>query len=384
MKKHLRCFSPPYFLGGIFLSKRIIISSIVVVLVSAGLFMLISVKERAVQPNVTQNVKVQTIENSANASNRIYSGVVKPRFESQLSFQIGGKILERLVDRGEAVKKGQLLMKLDPKDVNLSLQEAQADLDKATSERALAHTNLVRYKNLYEQNAVSKSQLEDIQNQFNVAESGLRQASANLDEMKRHLGFTELLADHDGVIVEKKAEAEQVVQPGEVVLIIQQGNDFDIEINVPEQRVGDFRDSRNIAASAVIPAVSENKFQVRIRDVSPQADNATRSYGVKLAFTEEPAGLSSGMTAIVEVVRRGASAPIMVPISALYKTIGQPDSVWVLSGDRVFKRTVELGEFGNDNVQIKSGLSIGDQIIIAGVQKIEEGQKVKIWTGMNE
>lgn len=356
-----------------------------VVLAGLGFFYLQSgTKEQKIGTKIIPAVKVQTVENSAQASDRVYSGVVKPRFESQLAFQVGGKVSERLVDRGVPVKKGQLLMKLDPKDVHLNLQSAQAAFDKVVSDKNLAQTNLVRYKNLFDQNAVSKSQLDEIQNHYNTAEASVRNAQSNLEEAKRRVGYTELHAEHDGVIVEKKAEVDQVVTAGQTVLVLQQGTEMDVEISVPEQRVGDFRNNPNIEANVVIPAIAEKEYSLAVREVAPQADPTTRTYNVKFSFIEEPAGLTSGMTAAVDVIWRGEKPPILIPLPALYRTQGQPDSVWIFKDNKVSKRAVEIGSFAKNEVDVISGLSVGEEIVVAGVQKLEEGQEVKKWTGTAE
>lgn len=367
------------------MNKKIILIAVAVVLLG-GYFLYSHLfgNEQKTSARVVPNVKVSVVENSAQASDRVYSGVVKPRFESQLAFQVGGKVSERHVDRGDRVKKGDLLMRLDPKDVKLNQQAAQAALDKAASNRDLAQTNFTRYKNLFEKDAISKSQLDDMQNQFNSAAASVKQAESQLAEAHRQVGFTELHADHDGVIVEQRAEVEQVVAAGQAVLILQQGTEMDVEIKVPEQRAGDFRNNPNISASVVISAFSDKEFPVAVREISPQADAATRTYGVKFSFVDEPAGLTSGMTAAVDVVWRGEKPPILIPLSALYKTQGQPESVWVLSGDNVFKRAIEVGEFVKDEIQVKSGLAVGEEIVVAGVQKLEEGQEVARWIGTAE
>ncbi|MCL1941330.1 MAG: efflux RND transporter periplasmic adaptor subunit, partial [Synergistaceae bacterium] len=273
---------------------------------------------------------------------------------------------------------------LDPKDVNLNLQAAQAAADKARSDRNFAHTNLERYSNLYEKNAVSKAQLDEVQNQNNATEAALRQAQSNLEEAKRHVEFTDLKADRDGVIVEKKAEAEQVVAAGQIVLTMQQGDEMDVEINVPEHSVVDIRSNPDIGAKAFFPAIGEREFKLSVREVSPQADSVTRTYSVKFSLNNTPEGLASGMTATVDVFWQGGAAPIIIPLSAVYKAQGQPDSVWIFNGNKVSRRAVELGAFGYGGVQVKSGLVVGDKIVVAGVQKLADGQQVKEWTGTGE
>ena len=365
--------------------KKIMVLAIIVVF--AGYFLRARFfKEEEIPPSVQtiSSVKTMIIENESSVSDRTYAGVVSPRNKSRLAFQIGGKISERLVEMGDHVEKGQMLMKLDPEDANLNLDAVRAMLEKTKSDSKLAHTNLGRYQNLLDKGAVSQAKFEEMQNDYNAAESALKQAQANFDEATRKLEFTELKAEHDGVIVDKRAEVAQVVAAGETVLIVQQGDELDIEINVPEQRVGDFRSAENMEISVAIPAIEVKDAPADVRDISPQADPASRTYAVKISPVSKIEGMADGMTASVNTLWRGENSLLSVPVSALYRTDGQPDCVWVVSGDMVFKRAVQLGEFAGDSAQVLSGLSAGDEIVVAGVLKIEEGQKVKRWTGTSE
>ena len=332
------------------------------------------------------SVKIMSVTTARGEHERIYAGIVKPRFESQLAFQIGGKIAERLVDRGDHVEKGQLLMKIDPRDVNLNLQAAQAAADRARSERELASVNLERYSNLFKNDAVSKAQLDEVQNRSNATDAALRHALSNLEEARRQVGYAELKSDYDGVIIERIAEVEQVVAAGQVVLTIQQGEEMDVEINLPEHSIVDIRSNPNVEANASIPAAGSKEFKLSLREISPQADSVTRTYSVKFSM-EETEGLASGMTAAVDILWQKDDAPIVIPLSALYRTQGQPDSVWILREDRVFRQAVELGEFSSgvdSSVHVKSGLAAGDKIVIAGAQKLTDGQPAREWTGTSE
>ncbi|MCL2008992.1 MAG: efflux RND transporter periplasmic adaptor subunit [Synergistaceae bacterium] len=367
------------------MSKKITII-VVVVAVFAGylLYARFSEKESTQPAQTIINVKTIHAARETSASDRVYPGVVSPRNESLLAFQVGGRITERLVEMGDRVEKGQVLMKIDPTDVRLRLDTARAGLEKARSDISLAQTNLTRYLNLFDKGAVSKSQLDETQNAYNAADAALKQAQASYNEANRQLGYTELKAENDGVIVEKRAEVAQVVAAGQTVVIIQQGDEMDIKIDVPEQRVRDFHSAENIDITVAVTAIGAESAPAQVRDISPQADPVSRTYSVKVSPLSKLEGLANGMTASVRTLWRVEQYVLSVPVSALYRTDGQPYSVWVVSGDRVFKRAVELGEFSGDDVQILSGLFAGDEIVAAGILRIEEGQQIRRWTGTNE
>lgn len=157
-------------------------------------------------------VRTATINAAGAAQNYTYSGEVRGRYESQLAFQVGGKIIKRYVELGSAVKAGDVLMQIDPRDVQQTVNSALAQVYAAESRLKLAESNLNRY--LYAQNAISRAQLDQYQNAYDAAVAAARQASAQYAQGANQLDYSLLYADKPGVIASISAEAGQVVSAG--------------------------------------------------------------------------------------------------------------------------------------------------------------------------
>lgn len=303
-----------------------------------------------------------------------YSGEVRGRYESQLAFQVGGKIVRRNVDLGKRVRAGEALMQLDPKDIQQTVNISSAQVYSAESQLKLAENNLTRYRKLYEQNAVSRMQYEQYQNAYDAAVATVRQASAQYAQGANQLDYSTLYADADGVIASVDAEAGQVVAAGQSVVTLVRDGEMEVEISVPENRIDEVRKAGQV--SIAFWALPEIVAGGEIREVSPIADKVTRTYKVRVTLTEALPAIKLGMTATVAVAGADRQAAIYVPLTAIYQEKDTP-SVWVVTGDVVTLRPVKLGQYGETKVQVLSGITAGETIVTAGVHKLREGQKVR-------
>lgn len=320
-------------------------------------------------------VRAQAVNTNAPGQGANYSGEVRGRYETQLAFQVSGKISKRNVELGSIVQPGDVLMEIDAKDIAQTVNISSAQVASAQSQLSLAESNLERYRKLYEQGAVSSMQLDQYQNAYEVAAAAARQASAQYTQGANQLGYSSLVADSAGVIASVNAEAGQVVSAGQSVITLVKDGEREIEINVPENRIDEMRNAGHIQISfwALPGATAEGK----VREISPVADKATRTYKVRISLVNPPPGVNLGMTANVTVAKANSSSATYIPLSAIYQT-GDTPNVWVIQDGIVHLRPIKVGVFGNQQVQVSEGLQDGDMIVTAGVQKLREGQKVRL------
>lgn len=320
-------------------------------------------------------VRAQTVNMNAFGQAASYSGEVRGRYETQLAFQVSGKIVKRNIELGSIVHPGDVLMEIDAKDIQQTVNMSSAQVASAQSQLSLAESNLERYRKLYEQGAVSSMQLDQYQNAYEVAAAAARQASAQYAQGANQLGYSSLVADSSGVIAGISAEAGQVVSAGQPVITLVQDGDREIEINVPENRIDEMRNAGQIQVSfwAMPGVVIEGK----VREISPVADKTTRTYKVRISLVNPPPGINLGMTANVAVTGRSGQSFAYIPLSAIYQT-GDTPNVWVVQDGTAHLRPVKIGAFGDQQVQVLEGLQNGDVIVTAGVQKLREGQKVRL------
>ncbi|HTA65214.1 MAG TPA: efflux RND transporter periplasmic adaptor subunit [Xanthomonadaceae bacterium] len=312
-----------------------------------------------------------------------FAGSVVAREQSPLSFQIGGHLVRRLVDMGARVKKGQVLAQIDPKDVGLNVDAARAQLVTAQADLQLAQAERDRYQALAGKQAVSRSQLDTVDNTFKAASARVQQAQAQLDVARNQAGYADLRAPSDGVIAQRLAEAGQVVSPGQAVFTLAGDGDREVQISIPEQRVTSFKVGMPVLVE--LWAQQGHMIPGRIREMSPVADVQARTFAARV---ELPAGTSVELGQSARVYAAdGPGAGLSVPLAAVFAKDGAP-ALWVVTPDphatsadgastgSLHLLPVRLGPYGEERVPVLSGIKSDDWILAAGVHLVREGQKV--------
>jgi RND family efflux transporter MFP subunit len=333
-------------------------------------------KEEAKAPEA-RLVNVVRVHPGSGSSEVAYSGDVRARYETNLSFRVAGKIVARNVEVGTVVRAGEVLARLDPEDQKLNAQSAQSQLAAAQSEYDQIKSELERYADLYKKEFISKADYDRRVSSFNVAQARLEQAKAQLSVTRNQTGYTALAADHAGVVTAIQAEVGQVVAAGQIVMKLARTDDKEVVISIPENRLSELSGSKDITIT--LWAYPAAKYRGKVREVSPSADPVTRTYAAKISVLDPDSAMKLGMTANVYLkgVQRNASA--MLPATALFQDNGKA-AVWVVdpAGSTVKLIPVEVGEYIEDKVAITGGLKQGDVVVRAGVHKLFEGEKVRI------
>lgn len=308
-----------------------------------------------------------------------YSGDVHARYESALGFRVPGKITARYVNLGDSVRAGQLLAKLDAADAELNRDAAEAGLAAAKSSYETAQRELARYAALVKTGAVSRSAYEHQQDLYNGAEATYRQAQRQYDLRGNQLAYTELRADHAGVVTAVDAEAGQVVAEGQTVMSLAWSDGREVYIDVPENRVGEFSGAKDIRVT--LWGAAGRSYAGVVRERSASADPATRTFLVKIALRDPGPEVKLGMTAAVAVADAVDPEEIVVPLSALYHK-DAATAVWVVDPhtQALALKPVQVGRYTEDGVVIAAGLAPGDTVVLKGVNELYEREPVKAVT----
>lgn len=312
-----------------------------------------------------------------------FSGDVRARVESRLGFRVGGKIVARKVDVGTLVSRGQVLMQLDPQDLQLQQAQAQAALQSAQSSRDLARAELSRYQELRSKNFVSQAVLDAKQTTYTAAESSVAQARAAYKGQSNQSAYAALLSDVDGVVTAVDAELGQVVAAGTPVLRVAQAGQKEVVVGIPEDKVANLRSITDVRVR--IWANPQAVLRGKLRELSPVADPVTRTYTAKITILNAPPEVKLGMTAYVSFVAKTPNAMFAVPLTALLqgKTTASAEnsaatSVWLVENGAVRLVPVQIGGTSGDDVLLASGVTAGQTIVTAGVNLLKAGQKIKI------
>ena len=254
-------------------------------------------------------------------------GEVKPRYESDLSFRVAGKVLSRLVDVGAWVKQGDTLATLDTQDYQNRLRSAEADVSSAEAALVNAQGAEARQAKLLKDGWTPRATYDGALHNLQAAEARLKAAKATLDLTRDQLNYTALKADFDGVITAVGAEAGQNVNAGQMVVKLARPDDKDGVFNIAETAFTEISDAQ---IEVLVWPLSNPELAVEgvVREISPVADPATRTYTVKVTLKNPPPQLRFGMS-IGGRLKGQAALAVALPLSALFEKNGSP-AVWVL------------------------------------------------------
>ncbi|SIP94178.1 RND family efflux transporter, MFP subunit [Pseudacidovorax sp. RU35E] len=324
-------------------------------------------------------VKLMTVAVTPFSSEPEFAGEVRAQVESRLGFRVGGKLLRRQADLGQRVKAGQVLAELDPRDLRLSVEAAQAQTTAARTQRDLAEADLARYRELRAKNFISAAEMERREASFKSAQAQFDQARAQLSAQGNQAGYAVLTADAPGIVTAIDAEPGQVVAAGAPVVRVALDGPRDVVFAVPEDRAAQVRVGSAVSVRGWSPGVEP--LEGRVREVAASADPVTRTYTVKVAVDAAQApALGATVYAKPRALSLAGSPVIKLPTSALRQE-GQGSAVWLLdtASMTVKSQPVEIATADGNEAVIARGLAPGMQVVTAGVHVLAPGQKVTVY-----
>ena len=328
---------------------------------------------------VSRPVKVVRIGEEAAAGVMSFAGEVRARYETILAFRVSGKMIDRPVEVGDRVRKGQRVARLDSTDYRLGTDALKAQLNSAQAERDFARDDLMRYRELLNQRVISPAEFDRHDTAYTTARERVVTLEAQLSQATNQLQYTDLLADRDGVVTGLEVETGQVVTAGQPVIKLARLDEREIHIDVPEQRVAGIDLHQKV--SVTLWADGDRRYTARIREIAAAADPTSRTYRVKATLLERQDEARLGKTATVWIPVT-TSPRITVPFSAVFTPQNEPGRprVWLVEegGSTVRSVPVQLGEALDGERIVVAGVVSGQLVVSAGVQRLAEGQAVRL------
>lgn len=340
----------------------------------AALFVAGCQAETAPVAKLERPVQIQRVAFENGSAAREFVGVVRARHETDLAFRVSGKVVARLVNVGDRVRAGDVIARLDPQDLRLQVESAEAELAAATSALTQAAADLDRYATLKARGFAAVAEYDRKKAANDEADGRLARASRALDLARNQLAYTDLKADADGVITATSVEPGQVVAIGQAVAQLAHRGEKEAVVALPETWLGEVRESK-----ATVRLWSDNgrTFQARLRELSPQADATTRTYAARFSILAADDTVAFGMTATVTLARDTETSVAKLPLSAVLNR-GTGTSVYVVDENGALAlRPVTVASFDADKALVSSGVKDGDKVVTLGVQKLEAGLKVR-------
>jgi membrane fusion protein, multidrug efflux system len=345
----------------------------------SALFLLLTLpacqKEEKAAPQVVRPVRTVTVALQEGGENVSLTGEIQPRYQADLGFRVNGKILERPVDVGTQVKKGDLLARLDPQQYRQDLEVAKSEIAVAEAEVTRSQAQEYRQRELLKNGHTTQVAYDQALKTFKTAQARLDAARARQVQASENLGYTELKADNDGVITAIGADPGQVVSAGQMVARLAQPGEREAVFNIAE---GAFK-KRPTDPTVTVHLVSNPEIETagKVRYISPQADPATRTYTVRVSLPDAPPQMRLGAN-VVGTVTLDQGQTVSIPGAALFQKDGKP-AVWLVEKDSTVQlKPITVQRYQGDSVVVGDGLAQGDVVVTAGVQKLLPGQKVAL------
>ncbi|TQL65556.1 efflux RND transporter periplasmic adaptor subunit [Delftia sp. HK171] len=317
-----------------------------------------------------------TLVAPGHSSERVFTGTIAARVQGDLGFRVAGKVLERLVDTGQTVRRGQALLRLDPVDLKLAAHAQQEAVAAARARAQQASDEEQRYRDLQGTGAVSALAHEQIKAAADAARAQLRAAEAQAAAALNASRYAELLADADGIVMETLAEPGQVVSAGQVVVRLAHAGRREAVVQLPET----LRPALGSAAQARLFGREDVVIPARLRQLSDVADRATRTFEARYvldAGAAASAPLGSTVTLRIGGTSTAGKATLQVPIGAILDE-GKGAAVWVVQGDQVRRQPVTVVQVQDGNAQVAGALGLGERIVALGAHLLSEGAQVRL------
>jgi RND family efflux transporter MFP subunit len=332
-------------------------------------------EEKAATPDI-RPVRTVIVEPSEAGETVSLTGEIQARYQADIGFRVNGKIIERPVDVGTQVKKGDLLARLDPQQYRQDFEVAKAEVAAAEAEETRSEAQEWRQRELLKNGNTTRVQYDQALKTFKTAQAQLNSARARQVQASENLDYTELKADNDGVITTVGADPGQVVSAGQMVVRLAQPGEREAVFNVAEALLKN-PPRKDPTVEVNLVSNPDIRTEGRVRYISPQADPTTRTYTVRVSLPGAPPQMRLGANVTGSVTLNQGSS-ITIPGTALFQKEGQP-AVWLVEKDGTVQlKQITIDRYQGDLVVVGDGLAQGDVVVTGGVQKLLPGQKVRL------
>src|SRR3954466_8404336 len=318
-------------------------------------------------------VRTETVQ-SSDQSERSFTGIVAARVQSDLGFRVPGKVLERLVDAGQMVKRGQALMRIDPADLRLALRAHEEAVAAAKASARQTADDESRYRDLVAGGAVSASAYDKVKAAAESARAQLNAAEAQASVARNETGYAVLFADADGVVVETLAEPGQVVGAGQVVVRVAHAGHREAVIELPET----MRPAIESGGQATSYG-SGLTGPVKLRQLSDAANRQTRTFEARYVLGGRLADAPLGSTVSIRISDGRSAVALRVPIGSIFDP-GKGPGVWLVEGEspQVTWRAVQVSALSTEAASVVGDFNPGDRVVALGAQLLHEGEHVRL------
>lgn len=333
-------------------------------------------RKSAPPPPVIRPVVTMAVPAAGQGARRAFSGAARAAVQTPLSFRVGGEIIHLPARRGQTVKAGELIARLDPRDYELQVKQNEAQLAQSAAQLEQAKAQYQRARQLYETSHISKSELDAHEAAFKSAQAQQESSRQALALARQQLDYCELRAPVDGALAAVPVEIHQTVAAGQTVANISAGDLMEIEVGIPEILIGQIAPGQ--AAEVVFEAIPGGRFAGQAAEIGIEI-GAGGAYPVKVRLHQPDPRIRPGMVGEAFFSFPGGGI-IRIPPAAVVPAPDGSRYVWIYNeaGGDVSRRAVRIGDLTSDGLAVLDGLRPGERIVTRGVNRMEEGMRVKL------
>ena len=337
--------------------------------------------KKEAKEEVIRAVKIQEINSMQDENFNIdFPAQISPSQKTVLAFKYAGKIKSINFESGDFVKKGQVIATMDDTDYKVNLEAFSKKYEAAKAVAQNAEQQFARAEILYKGDALAKKDYDNALMQRNVAISTFKEASAGLQNARNTLNDTKIVAPYDGYIDKKVVDVGTVVPEGGPVVSFISNEITDISVNASVKDIEYIKNTDNISFK---DNTKDKIYSLKIKSIAQNPDSINLTYPVIFTFSnlsEEDKFLSGQTGTVIIAVKNKGKEEILIPINAVFEDKGS--NVYLFKDGKAIKTPIELGELREtDKISVVKGLKTGDKVIVAGVSKLADGDKVKLLGG---
>jgi len=329
---------------------------------------------------VLRTVRYQIAESEVVASQRSFSGVSVAATETKISFRVSGLLEQLNIKVGQQIRKGDLIASLDDRDLNLNYEESKAARLNAQVQADNANSNLLRVRELYENDNVALSEYEQAKNSYASAKADLEARQKQLDLQKSQLQYSQIHSPMTGIVTQVPVTKNENVSAGEAIAVLSSNENVEFEASIPEAYIAAIK--TGMAARVTFSSLPNKSYPGVITEVAYAASESS-TYPVTVKLDQSDTKLRPGMSSEVHFsFNESDVAAIRVPASAVAEDLSGNFVYLVLPSENngigtIERRTVVVSNLTNLGFIVLDGLKEGDVVVTAGVSKISPGMKVR-------
>ena len=337
--------------------------------------------EKSLKKEIIRPVRYKKVYSTGGERVRTFSGTSKAGMEAKLSFKVGGTISKILVKVGDKIKKGDDLAILDSKDYRLQLAEANAGYNQIKVKVNNAEKTYNRMRKLYENQNVSKNDLDTAKAGYDGAKAGLNSIAQKIELAKARVAYTKLTAPFDGAVSVITSKENENIRQGYPAIFLTGDTKPEVEISVPEMLISEVK--KGVIVKIKFNAIKNEIFEGTINEVGVATSQYATTYPVTIVLNNTSSIIKPGMVADVQITFISTKKEVIVvpPISVTedskgrYVYIAVPEKGELAKVRRVNVKTGDLTSLG---IEIIEGLKEDELVITAGISKLKDGMKVKV------